>query len=75
LASGVFGRAANDCGQVRLLRHDFTVVDDAEGEHHQRHKRHQQRELDRNGAGLPAVMVPPPRPFEHLEHGNPHDAR
>jgi hypothetical protein len=58
LASSIFGSTTNDSGQVRRLRHDLAVVDDAKDENGQRQKRHQQRELDRNGAAVRPAVSP-----------------
>jgi hypothetical protein len=58
LAPRIFGSAANDRGQVRGLRHDLAVIDDAKRQERQRHERHQERELGGDSAGVVPAMSP-----------------
>jgi hypothetical protein len=56
LASDIFGRTADNRREVCALRHELAVVNDADGQDRQRHERHQERELDRNGASVSAAI-------------------
>jgi hypothetical protein len=56
LAARVFGRAANDRGEVRGLGHELTVIDDAKRQDRQRQKSDQQRELDGDSARVSAAL-------------------